>query len=261
MYATERHDAIERQLLTVGRVSVVDLARDFGVTTETVRRDLDALERAGALRRVHGGAVAASRGGTSETAVSVRGAVHGEEKTRIAVRAAEALAGLGGSIFIDAGTTTAAFAREFALRTPADGDARLELVTHAVPIAFELGARADLPLTLIGGRVRGLTAAAVGSAAVEAVSQLRPDVAVIGTNGISAAFGLSTPDPEEAAVKRAIVAAARRIIVLADQSKVDEEYLVRFAGLDDVDVLVTDAAPSGKLADALRSADVEVWIA
>ncbi|WP_322412022.1 DeoR/GlpR family DNA-binding transcription regulator [Microbacterium invictum] len=261
MYATERQDAIERQLLTAGRVSVVDLARDFGVTTETIRRDLDAMERDGALRRVHGGAVAASRGGTSETAVGDRGAVNGEEKARIAVRAAEALAGLGGSLFIDAGTTTAAFARDLAARTPADGAARLELVTHAVPIAFELGARADLPLTVIGGRVRGMTAAAVGAAAVEAVSQLRPDVAVVGTNGISAAFGLSTPDPEEAAVKRAIVAAARRVIVLADASKVDAEYLVRFAGLEDIDVLVTDAAPSGELASALRTADVEVWTA
>ncbi|MEI3866952.1 DeoR/GlpR family DNA-binding transcription regulator [Microbacterium sp. CCNWLW134] len=261
MYATERQDAIERELLTAGRVSVVDLARDFGVTTETVRRDLDALERAGALRRVHGGAVAASRGGTSEIAVADRGAVRGDEKARIAVRAAEALAGLGGSIFIDAGTTTAAFAREFAARTPVDGAARLELVTHAVPIAFDLGARADLTLTLIGGRVRGLTAAAVGSAAVEAISQLRPDVAVIGTNGISAAFGLSTPDPEEAAVKRAVVSAARRVIVLADTSKVGEEYLVRFAGLEDIDVLVTETTPPAELGDALKSADVEVWTA
>lgn len=259
MYATERQEAIERQLLTDGRVSVVELARDFGVTTETVRRDLDALERAGALRRVHGGAVVASRGGTSETAVAVRTEMHGDEKSRIAHRAAESLAGLGGSLFIDAGTTTAAFAREFAARTLTTAPSRVEIVTHAVPIAYELGTRADLSLTLIGGRVRGLTAAAVGSAAVEAIGQLRPDVAIMGTNGISADFGLSTPDPEEAAVKRAIVAAAGRVILLADTTKAGADYLVRFASLADIDVLVTDGDPPEDLATALAEADVEVW--
>lgn len=258
MYATERHELIEQRLLVDGRVSVVALAREFGVTTETVRRDLDVLEQAGVLRRVHGGAVTATRGGTVEVAVGERGHVREPEKERIAARAADALAGVGGSLFIDAGTTTAAFARLFTEHFPAAGP-RIEVVTHAVPIAAALGSRADIPLTLIGGRVRGLTAAAVGSATVTAISELRPDIAVIGTNGISAAFGLSTPDPEEAAVKRAIVSAARRVIVLADASKAEEDYLVRFADLGEIDVVVTDAPLPEPLRSALDEAEVEVW--
>ncbi|MDX2375619.1 DeoR/GlpR family DNA-binding transcription regulator [Microbacterium sp. LRZ72] len=260
MYATERQESIGRELSQNGRVSVVALARAFGVTTETVRRDLDALERAGALRRVHGGAVSADRGSTTETAVAERGEVRGDQKTRIAARALAAIGeGFRGSVYIDAGTTTAALARSLALHVGAAG--RVDVVTHSVPIAFELGSRADIPITIIGGRVRGLTAAAVGSETVRAIEHLRPDVAFLGTNGLSAEFGLSTPDPDEAAVKRAIVGAARRVVVLADSSKVDDEFLVRFARIEDVDVVVTDAALPAELAAALHAAEVEVWTA
>ena len=107
MYATERQIAIERRLTSQGRVSVVELAHTFDVTTETVRRDLDALERAGALRRVHGGAVALDRTSTVETAVAERGLQRGVEKTDIAVRALAVIpTGFRGSVFVDAGTTT-----------------------------------------------------------------------------------------------------------------------------------------------------------
>lgn len=260
MYATERQVAIERQLASEGRVSVVELAGTFDVTTETVRRDLDALERAGALRRVHGGAVALDRSSTVEIAVAERGQQKGAEKTTIAARALAAIpAGFRGSIFVDAGTTTAAFARALPEHLRVVG-ASAEVVTHSVPIAAELGARGDLALSVIGGRVRGLTAAAVGSATVRTIEALRPDIAVVGTNGLAAPFGLSTPDPDEAAVKQAIVAAARRVIVLADSGKADEEYLVRFARLDEIDVVVTDAPLPPDLADALEVAGVEVWL-
>jgi len=260
MYATERQIAIERQLASEGRVSVVDLARLFDVTTETVRRDLDALERAGALRRVHGGAVSLERTSTVETAVAERGLQRGFEKASIAARALAAIpAGFRGSIFVDAGTTTAAFARALGDHLRAVG-ATAEVVTHSVPIAAELGARGDIALSVIGGRVRGLTAAAVGASTVKAIEAMRPDVAILGTNGIAAPFGLSTPDPEEAAVKQAIVASARRAIVVADSGKVGAEYLVRFARLEDVDVLVTDAALPEDLADALSVAGAEVWL-
>jgi DeoR family fructose operon transcriptional repressor len=96
---------------------------------------------------------------------------------------------------------------------------------------------------------------------VEAARRLRPDIAFIGTNGIHAAFGLSTPDPEEAAVKAAFVQSARRIVVLADASKLDAETLVQFASLKDLDTLITDTKPSQDLADALADAGVEVVVA
>ncbi|MDN3496594.1 DeoR/GlpR family DNA-binding transcription regulator [Planococcus sp. APC 4015] len=258
MYATERQNHIEQLLGDIGRVSVVDLSQRFDVTTETVRRDLDMLERSGSLRRVHGGAVALERASTNEPSLDERLTRHSGAKSAIARRALEALGdGFQGSIFVDAGTTTAALASRLAATLGPGTD----VVTHALPIATALAAGPQSSLTLIGGRVRGLTAAAVGAETVHAIGTLRPDIAFVGANGISAEFGVSTPDPDEAAVKTAIVRQARRVIVVADADKLGRELLVSFARLSDIDVLVTDAAPDAVLAAALSDAEVEVWVA
>ena len=261
MYATERQELIEQLLSDEGRVGVHDLSRRFEVTTETVRRDLDALERSGALRRVHGGAVAAERRSTAEPTVVERSHRRAQAKAAIAARALEVLDdGFHGSLFLDAGTTTAAVAELLPLRLREIGGTA-DVVTHSLTLAPVLAGADELSLTVVGGRVRGVTAAAVGASTVRTIDSLRPDIVFVGTNGLSASFGLSTPDPEEAAVKEAIVKAARRVVVVADSGKFGAESLVRFASVDDIDVLVTDAAPSGELAAALRTAGVEVWVA
>jgi len=260
VYATERQQLIEQLITTEGRVVVIDLARRFGVTTETVRRDLDQLESAGLVRRVHGGAVTRTRVSTAETSSVERTQRRTDAKLAIAARALDAIGTHGdGSVYIDAGTTTAALAGLLAQRATTAHP--LEVVTHSMTVAHLLAGAPALNLTAIGGRVRGLTAAAVGAQTVDAISRLRPDLAFIGTNGLSAAFGLSTPDPDEAAVKRAVIASARRIVVLADAEKFDGELLVSFGRLADLDILVTDAEPPADLVAALGDADVEVWIA
>lgn len=259
MYATERQDLIERRLADEGRVSVVELARHFDVTTETVRRDLDHLESIGALRRVHGGAIPSDQGSTAEPSLVDRLQRHGAAKSAIAARALELVAeGHPGSLFFDAGTTTGAVAAGLA---GALAGRPLEVVTHALTLAQTLATVPAVSLSVIGGRVRGLTAAAVGADTVRAVEALRPDIAFLGANGLSAGFGVSTPDPDEAAVKAAIVRAARRVVLVADAEKLDRELLVSFAPLAAIDVLVTDAAPGPALREALDDADVEVRIA
>lgn len=261
MYAMERQQLIERELRDVGRVSVVDLARRFDVTTETVRRDLDRLEGLGTLRRVHGGAVDVGRGSTAESPLTERRERHRDAKRAIAAAAASLLTpDFRGSIFIDAGTTPAAVAGLLPEALGAGID-DVEVVTHSLEAAHLLAAEERLSLTTIGGRVRGVTGAAVGAHTVRAIGELRPDIAFVGTNGLSAEFGLSTPDPDEAAVKAAIIQSARRIVLVADAAKFGEELLVRFARLDELDVLVTDAAPPAPLAEALADADIEVRIA
>lgn len=261
MYATERHAHITRNLSARGRVTVVDLARDLKVTTETIRRDLDAMEEQGVLRRVHGGAVPARVGSTAEVSIAERTSVNAGAKDAIARRAIDVITrGWRGSILFDAGSTAAAVARLIGDRVAQTG-ARIDAVTHAVPVAHALSTAPGVELTLLGGQVRGITAAAVGPATVDSLRALRPDLAFVGTNGISADFGLSTPDPAEAAVKAAIVRSARRVIVLADADKMGVESLVSFADVADIDVLVTDAPPSAELASALAAADAEVWLA
>lgn len=259
MYATERRELIEQALSQDSRVAVAELSSRLGVTTETVRRDLAVLEQAGVLRRVHGGAVPSGRGSLAEAGLRERTGRHNSSKRAIASRALDALGkDFSGSLLIDAGTTTAALAELLPVRL---AGARVEIVTHAVAIAAELATSEEIALTAVGGRIRGLTGAAVGATTVESIDALRPDIAFIGTNGLSADFGLSTPDPDEADVKRAVVRAARRVVLLTDASKFGVESLQRFARLDDVDVLVTDRHPDGSLAEALDEAEVEVWVA
>ncbi|AAT88602.1 D-beta-D-heptose 1-phosphate adenosyltransferase [Leifsonia xyli subsp. xyli] len=259
MYPLERQGLIERVLEEGGRVAVVDLAERFAVTTETVRRDLRVLEQAGILRRVHGGAVATERIGTAEVPVAERSGLRAATKQLIAARALDVLAAdFHGSLYFDAGTTTAAVARLLPERLAAVRGVA-EVVTHSLTLAPALACAARVSLTVVGGRIRGVTAAAVGAGTVRAIQSLRTDIVFVGANGLSAGFGMSTPDPEEAAVKEAIVRAALRVVLVADASKFCQECLVSFAPLDAIDVLVTDREPEGALADALAAAGAEVW--
>lgn len=254
MYAEERQQAMAALVARTGRLSVAELAAKFDVTTETVRRDLSVLDRGGLVRRVHGGAVPATALRILEQAVTDRDRANAEEKDRIA-EAALAMVPEGGSIVLDAGTTTSRLAGLLPL------DRRLEVVTHAVPIAARLAGHPAVGLQLLPGRVRTTTQAAVGEDTVECLSRLRTDVAFVGTNGVSVGHGLSTPDRSEAAVKRAIVACARKVVVLADADKLGLEHLVQFAPLSDVDVLVTDARASRDDVRVLEAAGVEVVVA
>jgi DeoR family fructose operon transcriptional repressor len=266
VFAEERQQLIVGLITASGRASVTDLAERFSITTETVRRDLAALEAAGSVRRVHGGAVSPDRFSTNEESILVRTDQRQPEKIRIAEAALALIPQDGtGSVLIDAGSTTESLAELLAARTAAtaaiSGPAsELVVITHSLPIAARLSGEPGIALHLLGGKVRGLTQAAVGQSTVEAARRIRPDIAFIGTNGIHAAFGLSTPDPEEAAVKAAFVQSARRIVVLADASKLDAETLVQFASLKDLDTLITDTKPSPDLADALADAGVEVVV-
>lgn len=258
MYQAERQDLIARAVRDAGRVSVSELARHFDITTETARRDLLALEEAGLLRRVHGGAITASRASLVERGVSERITRQGEEKARIAALAASAVpSGFTGSVLLDAGTTTGALVEPLLSRVTGP----VEIVTNAVAHAAALAGRDGIGLTVLGGHVRSVTGAAVGSDTVRALEALRPDIAFIGVNGLSADFGFSTPDRDEAAVKSAMVRAGRQVVALADASKFGDESLTRFAGFDEIDVLVTDAAPPEPLAGALARHDVEVQVA
>lgn len=255
MYAEERHQAVAGLVARSGRVTVADLAASFGVTTETVRRDLAVLERAGLLRRVHGGAVSTTVVAVVEPGLSDRDSTSAAQKDLIAKAALAFLPPVGGSLLLDAGTTTG----RLAVLLPSDR--QLVVVTHAVPLAARLAGVWGLTLQVVGGLVRGTTQAAVGPEAVRAYAELRADVAFVGTNALSAARGLSTPNSDEAAVKRALVGAARRVVVLADSAKIGRDDLVRFAEIGSVDVLVTDDGISDRDATSLRKADVEVVIA
>jgi DeoR family transcriptional regulator, fructose operon transcriptional repressor len=255
VYPEERQQAIATLVADRGRVSVAAVAEQFGVTTETVRRDLAVLERAGMLRRVHGGAVPSGALALVEPGLGERHGSHAEQKRKIAAAALDLLPGMNGSLVLDGGTTTAALAELL------PGDRRLLAVTQSVPIAARLSATRGITLHLVGGRVRGVTQCAVGETAIRTLADLRVDVAFLGANGITAAHGFTTPDEAEASVKRAIVRAAQRVVVLADSSKLGREHLMRFAAPDDVDVLVTDSDADPEGVAELEATGLEVVLA
>jgi DeoR family fructose operon transcriptional repressor len=252
VYAVERREEIATLVEQEGRSDVAQLASRFGVTPETIRRDLTDLERRRFLRRVHGGAISIHRF-RSEPAIAEKAAAMADEKAAIGA-AAVAFVPEEGSVLIDAGTSTLALARVFP-------DRELTVFTHSVGVAMELAARPALRLYVIGGRLRARTLANVDDWALRQLSDLRVDVAFVGTNGFSAERGLSTPDPAEAAVKHAICLAAAQTIVLADHTKLDEEAAVRFAAIDEFDVLVSDRGLDETARRALEEADVEVVLA
>lgn len=253
LYAEERQQRILTQARAEGRVEVAALAEALEVTQETVRRDLDRLERQGLVRRVHGGAIPTGRL-DFEPGLNHRDATASSEKARMA-RVAVGLLPREGTVLLDAGTSTARVAAAL------PDDSRLTVVTNALPIATQLATRPTLTVHLVGGRVRGQTLAAVDAWALETLRRVTVDVAVLGTNGISVRRGLTTPDVSEAGVKSAMVAAGRRVVLLADSSKYGNDQFSQFATLSEIDVVVSDAGLDDEAHAAIAREGPEVMLA
>ncbi len=250
MYAEERRQMICQSLETDGRVTVAELAHRYDVVTETIRRDLDALEASGLLTRVHGGAIA-KRASDPEPDLATRLGTNTAAKKRIALAASSFLPkGQLKSVLLDAGSTT------LELVPYLDGK-DVQIVTNALGIAQAALTITVDRLDLLPGRVRGRTHAAVGVETVRALSRLHPDVAFIGCNGMSEA-GFTTPDVDEAAAKTAMVTQASRRIVLADSSKAGLNQLVCFAELSEIDVLVSDTGLSDSYVRLFEDNGIEV---
>jgi DeoR family fructose operon transcriptional repressor len=252
VYAAERQQAMTQLVHERGRISVVELAERYDVTTETIRRDLSMLEDRHLIRRVHGGAVTADALTLIEAGLPDRDVSRIEQKQRIAAAAVDLLPRADSTVILDAGSTTVRLSR---LLPP---NLRMTVITHAVPIAAQLAGSPQIELHVLPGRVRRHTHAAVGTETIEALEQIRADLAFLGTNGLTVEHGLSTPDRTEAAVKRAIIERAHRNVVLADSSKIGVERTIRFGELSDIDTLVTDKEISASDRRAIEHAGVEV---
>lgn len=250
MYAPERQQRILEIARAQGRVEVLALSVDLGVTTETVRRDLTALERRGAVRRVHGGALPVERLEV-EPALATRTSQNSAAKRRIASRALDELPAEG-TILLDGGSTTRALAEIVPDR------AGLTIVTNSIDAATILQGHAHTDLYVLGGRVRGRTGACVGDWLTSALADVTVDVALIGTNGFSPTRGMTTPDQAEALAKRAMVRASRRAIVLADATKAGDDHFHRFADTTSVDLLITDEAIDDEFASELGAEGMAV---
>jgi len=233
LFQSQRQQEIAALAMENGRVEVSELAHRFNVTTETIRRDLSELQAHRLVRRVHGGATPWETGGF-EPLLSKRDDQHEAEKRRIARAAVDELPDTG-SVIIDSGSTAGRFAEAL----PAS--VRLRFVTNSLLIARILSERTAADVIVIGGKVRKNTLAMVDTQAIEGVEPLRVDTVFMSADASTAAAGLTTPYREEAAWKKAIIRSARRVVMLLDHSKFDDEHFIRFAHWSDIDVLITNS--------------------
>ncbi|WP_416979577.1 DeoR/GlpR family DNA-binding transcription regulator [Streptomyces sp. T028] len=232
MDADERRRAILEAARRSGSVDVVQLAADLGVSKETVRRDLNLLERHGLVRRTHGGAHPVESAGF-ETTLAVRTVTHVPEKTRIAAAAADLL-GDAETVYIDEGYTPQLIAAALPRNRP------LTVVTSSLATACDLASSENITVLLLGGRVRGGTLATVDHWATHMLSGFVIDLAYVGANGISREFGLTTPDPAVSEVKAQVLKAARRRVYSGVHTKFGAVSFCRFADVTDFEAIITD---------------------
>jgi DeoR/GlpR family transcriptional regulator of sugar metabolism len=236
LLARQRHAYILDRVRTDGGVRVADLVRELGVSDMTVRRDLEVLHDQGLLEKVHGGATAVVPSALFEPGFSAKSELQRDAKEAIADAAAR-LVHPGQAIAISAGTTTYAVARRL-LEVP-----QLTVVTNSVPVADVLyhGGRPDQTVILTGG-VRTPSDALVGPFAVAALRTVNVDLVIMGVHGMDPHAGFTTPNMLEAETDRAMVEAARRLVVVADHTKWGVIGISSIARLSQADTLITDDA-------------------
>jgi DeoR family fructose operon transcriptional repressor len=251
-FAVERHALMLDRLRAHGRLEAAALAAEFGLSTETIRRDLIALEKAGALQRVHGGAVLESPRG-SVPDVRQRESLMTAEKQAIAELAAD-LVPVAALVLIDAGTTTHAFAEVYPL------DRATTVVTPSLNVATTLLERSAASVHTLGGDVSPRTWSEGGSWTVRALEAITAEVVFLGCSGFSADRGATTSDGMDGEVKRAMVASSKRRIMLADSSKIGSRHLTSFAELGQIDVLVTSRRADEQELERIAAAGVEIRV-
>lgn len=252
MFLTTRQEDILGLAKSDGQVLVEDLSRRFGVSPQTIRKDLNDLCDARKLRRTHGGAVLMS--GIENVEYEQRRQIAAEEKSAIG-RAAAALIPNGSSLFINIGTTTEAVGQSLF------DHEQLMLITNNINVANQLRMVHGFEVVIAGGLVRSADGGIVGEAAVDFIRQFKVDYAVIGASGIDADGALLDFDLREVKVAQAIIEHARNVILVSDSSKFEISAPVRIADISQIDTFVTDAGAPKSFLDLCRSHDVAVVLA
>lgn len=256
MLQGERHNRILDILRNSRSITVRDLCDLLEASEATIRRDLTLLEENGKLERTHGGAMLSNvtRLENEET-YQQKETRYITQKQAIANKAYRMLKE-NDSIVLDAGTTTFELARLIGQSTLG-----ITVITNSTSLASELSGNPNLELITLGGKVRLNTQATVGAIALATMRQFNVDKAFIATNGISPDSGLTTPDPEEAAIKSAMLHAASERIVLADHTKFNRIALCQIAPLSMIDAIITDRDIDPSLLPTYKQREVELILA
>ncbi|GAA1741713.1 DeoR/GlpR family DNA-binding transcription regulator [Microbacterium paludicola] len=243
MLAAARKDLLLERLRRDGRIVAKEIAAELGLSEDSIRRDLRELDAAGLAVRVYGGALPAS---PAVADYATRTAVAPDSKRRVAA-AAVALIEPGATVILDGGTTALALVEALPRTHPCT------IVTHSPTVASALLDHAA-DVFLIGGQLFKHSAVACGAAAVEAASRISADLFFLGVTGVHPTAALTTGDPDEAAMKRALAARAVDTYVLASDEKLGAASRFRVLGLDEVSGIVADADPEAPILRDLAAA-------
>jgi DeoR family fructose operon transcriptional repressor len=246
---SRRSDLLSR-IRSDGQLMVRGMPALLGVSAETIRRDLRALESRGLIRRAYGVAYPVESS-AFESALEMRTNINPEEKVRVANAVIPRLGDVQ-TIFIDEGYLPQLVAQRLPLDRP------LTIVTSSLPVATALAARTNIQVIVLGGRVRGSTLGVVDQWPAQMLSSLVIDLAIVGANGVTLEHGMTTPDPAVAAVKAAAVLNSRRRIFIGAHHKFGRTTFVRFADVKDFELLITGHELSSSLASRYTSAGVSL---
>jgi len=250
MRAPARQLKIREMLEAQGFAELVTLCELLDSSESTVRRDLIALQDAGVLKRVHGGAMAVRSLGSRGDDFAGHARRMAAEKRQIAVATAEQLIEDGQTVLLDAGSTVAAVARELL-------DRSVHVVTNSLPIAEILGEARRVDVTVSGGQLDPQFGVVLGPLCEQMLGSLAVDVAVMGIGGVTEK-GLSNSNPLVVGSERKMIEVARKVIIVSDHTKFGRAALVPLAPLDVVDVVVTDTGLDPAHREWLRSHDIDV---
>ncbi|SUA99562.1 Glycerol-3-phosphate regulon repressor [Pannonibacter phragmitetus] len=249
---TRRQSEILLQLEKLRYLSLEDISQAFNVTTQTARRDVQDLELAGKVRRLHGGAALAQP--VDPLVLRARRVENAAAKARIGEAVARGIAD-GSAIFIDAGTTCEAVARALL------GHKGLRVVTYSLRVATLLSEGTDFTVAVPGGFVRQVDAGVFRAETPEFIGRFKFDCAVISVSGIDSAGDIGDDDHAEVAAVQAAMRQSERIVLAVDNSKFGRRALVKLSGLNGIHELVCDAEPEPPLRALLDKAAVQVTVA
>lgn len=248
----ERRRKILEILESEERVTVEDLVQRFGVSSVTVRGDLDSLAKSGSLIRSHGGAIKRIDPRT-DYPIAFKETLHSAEKARIGQAAAE-LIRPGQIIILDSGTTTAEIARRLKHLKVRP----VTVITNALNSAMELSSSPELSVVMLGGILRPMSFSLVGPQAEQTLRDLNADQLFLGVDALDPELGLSTPDILEAQLNALMIKVAREVTVVADSSKLRRRSLSVICKVNLIHRLITDTGADPQVVEALREQGLEV---
>jgi DeoR family transcriptional regulator, aga operon transcriptional repressor len=250
LYMEERRRQIVKRVDDYGRVSVADLAAEFGVSEVTIRADLQSLADQNLVVRTHGGAVPASRG-LRELSLAFRSQQQVPEKDRIGVAGA-AMVSHGDAIILDSSSTALAIARHLKRHR------ELTILTNSVALAYEMLDAHGVTVVMPGGTIRREMASLIDGDGVETFHKFNIKIGFFGAHGITVAEGLTDVSVGEADVKRPLIAMCRQVVAVLDSIKWGRAGVASFAELKQINCVITDVNAPKDLVEQVRALGIQV---